>query len=106
MTAAGILIGCGIYIIFVQCFGYIIDVYPSMANSALASNTFVRSLFGAGFPLFAPAMYHNLGIAWASSLLAFVSILMVPVPIGFYLYGERVRGWSKSASNAGATEKA
>ncbi|MCJ1376375.1 hypothetical protein MMC20_007617 [Loxospora ochrophaea] len=100
MVTAGVLIGCGLFIIFVQCFGYIIDVYLSMANSALAANTFLRSLWAAGFPLFAPAMYHHLGIAWASSLLAFLSILMMPVPIIFYLYGERIRGWSKNTNKA------
>jgi len=34
----------------------IIDVYLMYANSALAANTFLRSLFGAGFPLFAVQM--------------------------------------------------
>lgn len=38
---------------------YIIDVYQMNANSAIAANTMVRSLAGAGFPLFAVAMYHT-----------------------------------------------
>jgi MFS transporter, DHA1 family, multidrug resistance protein len=60
---------------------YVIDCYTLTANSALAAMSefssapnlivvaltlqlaFVRSLFGAGFPLFATAMFHNLGVS-------------------------------------------
>lgn len=42
------------------------------ANSAIAANTSVRSLAGGGLPLFATAMYHTLGVAWATSLLGFL----------------------------------
>jgi DHA1 family multidrug resistance protein-like MFS transporter len=53
---AGIPIGAGVLMIFLQGLNYIIDVYLMNANSAIAGNTFVRSLFGAGFPLFATGM--------------------------------------------------
>jgi hypothetical protein len=94
MVAAGIPIGWGMYTVFIQCFNYMIDVYTSVANSALAANAVVRSFFGAGFPLFAAAMYHNLGVPWASSVLAFISLALVPVPIIFYIYGRRIRAMS------------
>jgi len=94
MVAAGIPIGWGMYTVFIQCFNYIIDVYTSIANSALAANAVVRSFFGAGFPLFASAMYHNLGVPWASSVLAFISLALVPVPVVFYIYGKRIRAMS------------
>jgi len=45
---AGIPIGCGILMIFMQGLNYIIDVYLMYANSALAANTLLRSLAGAG----------------------------------------------------------
>jgi hypothetical protein len=35
----------------------LVDVYLMFANSALAANTFLRSLFGAGFPPFAFKWY-------------------------------------------------
>lgn len=41
----------GILLIFLQGLNYIIDVYMMNANSAIAGNTFVRSLVGAGFPM-------------------------------------------------------
>jgi len=52
----GILINTGVLMIFLQGLNYIIDVYLMNANSAITGNTFVRSLFGAGFPLFATGM--------------------------------------------------
>jgi len=35
----------------VSLFNYLIDAYLFVAASALASNTVIRSLFGAGFPV-------------------------------------------------------
>ncbi|KAL9614506.1 MAG: hypothetical protein Q9167_001034 [Letrouitia subvulpina] len=96
-VCAGIPIGLGMFLVWIQCFTYLIDVYLPVANSALAANGVVRSLFGAGFPLFATAMYDRLGIAWATSLLAFLGVAMVPIPVLFYIFGERIRGWSKNS---------
>lgn len=53
---AGVFIGWGILMIFLQGLNYIIDVYMWHANSAIAANTMLRSLAGGGFPLFATAM--------------------------------------------------
>jgi len=63
---------------------YLPDAYPEYAASVLAGNDLFRSSFGAGFPLFANAMYEDLGIAWASSTLAFLSIAFVPIPFVLY----------------------
>jgi len=92
---AGIPIGAGIQMIFLQGLSYIIDVYLMHANSAIAANTLVRSLAGAGFPMFATAMYHTLGVAWATSLLGFLTVAFLPVPILFFVYGKKIRQMSK-----------
>ncbi|TRX91237.1 hypothetical protein FHL15_007842 [Xylaria flabelliformis] len=89
--------GAGMYMIFVQCFNYIIDVYAPIANSALGGNMFIRSSFAAAFPLFGPYLYHNLGVTWATNTLAFISIALIPIPIIFYVYGHRIRSWSKNS---------
>ena len=94
-VVAGIPIGMGIYMIFLQGLNYIIDVYLMYANSAIAANTLLRSMAGAGFPLFATAMYHTLGVDWATSVLAFICVALFPVPIIFFMYGEKIRGMSK-----------
>lgn len=88
-------IGAGIAFVFQSGIAYIIDLYLSSAASALAANTFSRSFVAAGFPLFAPAMYDKLGVAWATSLLGFLCTALVPAPIVFYYYGARVRAMSK-----------
>lgn len=97
---ASIPIGWGILMIFMQGLNYIIDVYMWHANSAIAGNTFIRSLFGAGFPLFAVQMFHKLGVNWAASLLGFLCIAMIPAPICFYFYGSKVRKMSKFSPSA------
>ncbi|KAI3335623.1 MFS general substrate transporter [Ustulina deusta] len=96
---AGIPTGAGVFIIFIQGLSYIIDVYLMHANSALAGNGLIRSIFGAAFPLFANALYRGLGIPWATSLLGFISLAMVPVPVLFWFYGNKIRGWSKMSVN-------
>lgn len=67
------------------------------AASAIAANTFMRSMFGGVFPLFATFMFEGMGIEWASTLLGCVAAVLVPMPIFFYLYGKRIRAKSKFA---------
>ncbi|KAF7874098.1 hypothetical protein EAF04_002770 [Stromatinia cepivora] len=96
---SGVFIGWGILMIFLQGLNYIIDVYKWHANSAIAANTFLRSFAGAGFPLFAQYMFNGLGVAWATSVLAFACVVMVPAPILFFVYGARVRKLSRFSPN-------
>ncbi|KAF8922707.1 major facilitator superfamily domain-containing protein [Mucidula mucida] len=78
-------------------FNYIIDTYVAIAASALTSNTVCRSLFGAGFPLFATQMYNSLTPRWASTLIGFVALFMVPIPFVFVKYGATLRKKSRYA---------
>jgi hypothetical protein len=41
---------------------YLIDTFAKYSASAVAANTFLRSVFAAVFPLFVNPMFHNLGI--------------------------------------------
>ena len=87
----------GILCIFLQCFNYIIDTYLMFAASAIAANSLLRSFFGAGFPLFGDQMFHNLGIQWAGTLLGCLATVMIPIPVAFYFWGHKIRGWSKNS---------
>lgn len=87
--------GAGVMMIFLQGLNYIIDVYKINANSAIAANTFFRSWIGAGFPMFATPMFHNLGVNWAMSLLGFLCVALFPVPILYYIYGAKIRKLSR-----------
>ena len=84
-------IGAGIMLIFTCGIAFIVDIYLAGSASALAANTFVRSISAAGFPLFAPVMYRQLGTAWATSVLGFICVSLIPAPVIFYNYGERLR---------------
>ncbi|KAH7323934.1 major facilitator superfamily domain-containing protein [Rhexocercosporidium sp. MPI-PUGE-AT-0058] len=84
--------GFGFFTIFQAALNYLIDTFTKFAASAVAANTFLRSIFAAVFPLFVAPMFHNLGIPWGSSLLGFVSLCLVPIPFLFYIYGSRIRG--------------
>jgi hypothetical protein len=44
-------------------------------------------------------MYKNLGHQWASTLVAFLSLICVPMPFAFYFYGAKIRARSKFAPN-------
>ncbi|KAK0862656.1 hypothetical protein LTS02_007031 [Friedmanniomyces endolithicus] len=92
---SGAPVGMGIVLIFLQGINYIIDVYMMHSNSAIAGNTVIRSFVGAAFPMFAKYMYKSLGVQWATSVLGFVAVSLIPVPILFFVYGAKIRKLSK-----------
>jgi multidrug resistance protein len=97
-TISGIPFGFGMVLIYYTANNYLIDTFITYCASALAAKTVVRSGLGAAFPLFITQMYHRLGFQWASTLLAFISLAMVPIPFAFYRYGAAIRARSKTAS--------
>lgn len=75
---------------------YIMNSYGSLHGaSALSANSLLRYAGGGAFPLFTVQMFSSLGIGWASSLLGFVSVALVPVPWVLYKYGRRIRAHSQ-----------
>ncbi len=94
---SGIFIGCGIFLVFLPSQIYVVDTYLFNANSALTATACARALMAAGFPLFATYMYEDLGVAWATSLLAFLCVAMLPFPVLFWFYGEKLRAKGKFA---------
>lgn len=48
--------------------------------SAMAANGLLRYIMGAAFPLFTVQMYEKMGVQWATVLLAFVCLVMLPIP--------------------------
>lgn len=67
------------------------------AASAIAGNTFMRSIFGAVFPLFARYMYDGIGIQWGNTLIGCVAVVLVPLPFIFYFMGKKIRARSTFA---------
>ena len=59
----------------------------------MAANTVLRSVVAAVLPLAGPKMYAKLGYGWGNSLLGFVAVLLLPIPLVFKKYGKRMRKW-------------
>jgi hypothetical protein len=95
---SGIPFGFGMVLVYYAANNYIIDCFPRYVTSALAAKTLVRSGSGAAFPLFINQMYHRLNNQWASTLLAFISLAIVPIPFAFYKWGPGIRARSKNAA--------
>ncbi|KAK4077092.1 uncharacterized protein Triagg1_4059 [Trichoderma aggressivum f. europaeum] len=103
------IFGLGNLLVFTSVFTFLqhvltdgrvqVDAYPMYAASALAANAFVRCSFAAVFPLFGTQMYNKLGFQWASSLLAFLTVAMIPFPYLFFKYGKKIRSKSRFAKN-------
>jgi hypothetical protein len=69
----------------------LVDTFTIYAASALASNTVVRSIFGAVLPLCGLKMYDKLGLGWGNSLLGFIAVAMIPASFLLLKYGEALR---------------
>jgi hypothetical protein len=94
------MVGFGFFTIFQAALNYLVDTFQKYAASAVAANTFLRSIFAAAFPLFITPLLHNLGIGWGVSIFAFIAVFMIPIPYLFFVFGERIRArgfWSKDS---------
>jgi DHA1 family multidrug resistance protein-like MFS transporter len=85
------IMSSGFFIIFQNCLNYLVDAFTRFAASAIAANTFTRSVFGAVFPLFGTQIFTKLGVSWGGSTLAFIALGMLPIPFIFYAFGEKIR---------------
>ncbi|BEJ12282.1 hypothetical protein CspHIS471_0207420 [Cutaneotrichosporon sp. HIS471] len=94
------LFGLGLVYAYTATFTYLVDAYRPVAASALASNSFLRSTFAAGFPLFGLPLYQRLGAVGATCLLAGLLFLFTPVPFVLYRIGARVRAKSSFTAHS------
>ncbi|KAF4783414.1 major facilitator superfamily transporter [Colletotrichum scovillei] len=91
LVAAGIPFGLGAFCLFLSVITYMVDFYgQKAAASALAANGILRYILGAVFPLFTLQMYEKLGVHWAGSVFAFLSLPLIPIPWLLFKYGGKV----------------
>ena len=83
--------GFGTVLVFFSITLYLLDSYTIYAASVLAAASILRSLIGAAFPLFTAQLFDGLGIHWASSIPAFLTIACLPFPFVMYKRGETIR---------------
>lgn len=85
------IFGAGTTLVFNGIFAYTVDAYRLYTASAMAANSFTRSLLSGVFPLFTLQMYKALGVHWATTLIACFALVLIPIPFYFYKYGEQLR---------------
>ncbi|CAI7655545.1 unnamed protein product [Penicillium viridicatum] len=82
--------------VFVSTTQYLVDTYHGLTvASAMSANGLARYGLAAAFPLFTVQMYTRLGAGWASSLLGFIAVALLPVPWVLFKGGKRLRALSK-----------
>ena len=92
LVASGIPFGFGAFSLFLSTITYLVDTYQAgLAASALAANGMLRYTLGAVFPLFTVQMYMKLGVHWAGSVFAFLSLFLLPIPWVLFKYGKALR---------------
>ncbi|KZF26964.1 MFS general substrate transporter [Xylona heveae TC161] len=87
------IFGVGMILAFMPISTYLVDAFTLHAASALAANMILRSILGATLPLAGREMYQTLHLGWGNSLLGFIALGLIPIPLLFYRYGEKIRRW-------------
>lgn len=70
---------------------YLVDAFGIYGVSAVSSMLIPRNAVGAFFPLVGPPLFRNLGYGWGMSLLGFIAVVFIPLPLLGLGYGERLR---------------
>ncbi|KAF2122418.1 putative MFS polyamine transporter [Lophiotrema nucula] len=104
LVASGIPLGFGSFSLFVsEQFSPCLAILADSCTTALAANGILRYTLGAVFPLFTIQMYENLGVHWASSVFAILSLALLPIPWVLFRYGPALRARQrKEKSNVAA----
>ncbi|KAL4942393.1 hypothetical protein BDV06DRAFT_222247 [Aspergillus oleicola] len=98
---ASSLFGFGFTTVFISCYQYLTACYGIWSASALAAVNCLRALLSGGMMMASLPMYSNIGVMWSLTILGIASALMVPVPYAFYLWGDKVRSYSRHAYKGG-----
>lgn len=80
---------------------FMLDAYgPLYGASASGAMMMTRYLLSFAFPMFALQLFQQLGVGWATSILAGCTIVMAPIPWCFWVFGERLRRRSRYETSA------
>ncbi|KAI3189913.1 hypothetical protein CBS147311_9819 [Penicillium roqueforti] len=88
------MVGAGSTCVIGGIANYLVDAYSKFAGSAVGAIGLGENIFVAFVPLAAQPMYINLGFHWASSLLAFVSLVLAFAPVAVLIWGREIRARS------------
>ena len=85
------IFSCGMQIAYVSIQVYTVDTFRMYAASALAANAVARGVVGCILTILGFKVFESLDYGWGSSLLAFVALAALPVPVVLYIYGPKLR---------------
>ncbi|KAL2286928.1 hypothetical protein FJTKL_06439 [Diaporthe vaccinii] len=85
------LVGAGMVLTLLPLNTYLVDAFTAVASSAIAASTLLRYVLGAFLPLVGTSLNDSLGLGLANTLLAGISCVLIPAPLLFIRYGERLR---------------
>lgn len=94
----------GAFMIFQTLFNFLgASFAPEYLALVFASNDFARSTIAGVFPLFARPLFVNLKterflVGWGLSILGFICVGMIAIPVTFLLAGPKLRARSKYAA--------
>nr|CAD11985.1 SCR1 protein [Schwanniomyces occidentalis] len=102
-TIGAAIFALGAFIIFQTLFNYLGSSFWRYLASVFAGNALFRSVIAGCFPLFGRALFNNLStpkypVAWGSSILGFISVGMISIPVFFFLNGPKLRARSRYAT--------
>ncbi|KAE8139723.1 major facilitator superfamily domain-containing protein [Aspergillus pseudotamarii] len=88
------MVGAGSVIVVAGVSDYVVDSYSKYAGSAMGAVATGENLFSALLPLATMSMYTNLGFQWASTTLAFISLVLSLAPTLMFFWGKQIRARS------------
>lgn len=96
------IFAAGAFLIFQSLFNYLSMSFWRYLASVFAGNDLFRSIMAGAFPLFGRPLFLNLkterfAVGWGSSILGFISVAMISIPVLFLLNGPKLRARSKYA---------
>ncbi|KAF2095779.1 MFS general substrate transporter [Rhizodiscina lignyota] len=98
---ASTIFGYGAISIFLCGYMYIIDSYEIYAASALTFVALVRYLAAGGMTVVGIPFYGNLGPQYTLTIMACIAAALTPIPYVLYIWGPKVRQFSKYAAHKG-----
>lgn len=88
------MVGAGSVLVVSGVSDYVVDAYSSYAGSAMGAVATGENIFSAFLPLATMSMYGNIGLQWASTLLAFIALVLSLIPLLMFFWGKEVRSRS------------
>ncbi|GEQ67189.1 hypothetical protein JCM33374_g853 [Metschnikowia sp. JCM 33374] len=93
----------GAFFAYQTLFNYLGMSFYRFLASVFAGNMLFRAIMGGAFPLFGRSLFVNLAtekypVAWGTMILAIALVILLVIPIVFYVNGPKLRARSKYAN--------